>query len=283
MPAMDPQLREGYETGRRMLRRHDPTYYFATRRLPPELRPATHALYGYVRTADEIVDGPRRPPTPAARRAALDAWEAELHAGHGSRSPVVRALADAGDRHELPLAELGTYMRSMRIDCEPVRIVSWEELVTYMDGSAGSVGRIMAPLLGVPADHHADLGRLGVAFQLANFIRDVREDQRLDRVYLPAEDRERFGVSMEHLAAPASGPELRALIAHEIARARGLFGAARPAIAAAPQSVRPGIRFAIGLYRRMLDRIETSGFDVLGRPPGVRVWHIPGAAREALR
>jgi 15-cis-phytoene synthase len=283
MPAMDPQLREGYETGRRMLRRHDPTYYFATRRLPPELRPATHALYGYVRTADEIVDGPRRPPTPAARRAALDAWEAELHAGHGSSSPVVRALADAGDRHELPLSELGTYMRSMRIDCAPVRMVSWEELVTYMDGSAGSVGRIMAPLLGVPPDHHADLGRLGIAFQLANFIRDVSEDRRLDRVYLPGEDRERFGVSEDHLSAPAAGPEVRALIAHELARARGLFGAARPAIAAAPQSVRPGIRFAIGLYRRMLDRIEASDFDVLGRAPGVRVWHIPGAAREALR
>ena len=72
MPAMDPQLREGYERGRRMLRRHDPTYYFATRRLPAELRPATHALYGYVRTADQIVDGPRRAPTPAERRAALD-------------------------------------------------------------------------------------------------------------------------------------------------------------------------------------------------------------------
>jgi phytoene synthase len=102
-------------------------------------------------------------------------------------------------------------------------------------------------------------------------------------VYLPAEDRERFGVSEADLSAPAAGPELRALVAHEIARARGLFGAARPAIAAAPQSVRPGIRFAIALYRRMLDRIEAGGFDVLGRAPGVRAWHIPGAAREALR
>jgi 15-cis-phytoene synthase len=279
---MDPQLREGYETSRRMLLRHDPTYYFATRRLPPELRPPTHALYGYVRVADQIVDGPQRPPTPAARRAALDAWEAELRAGAASEVPVVRALADAAERHELPLGELRTYMRSMRIDCAPVRIATWEELVAYMDGSAGSVGRIMAPLLGVPHRHHADLGRLGLAFQLANFVRDVREDHRLDRVYLPAEDRERFGVSEEHLAAPVAGPEVRALVAHEVARARGLFAAAGPAIAAAPSSVRPGIRFAIGLYRRMLDRIERGGFDVLGRRPGVRLWHLPGAAREAL-
>src|SRR4051794_13908728 len=283
MRFMDPALREGYETSRRMQRRHDPTYYFATRRLPAELRPATHALYGYVRTADQIVDGPRRADTPDARRAALDAWEAELEAGATSSQPIVRALTDAAARHRLPLGELRTYMRSMRIDCAPVRIASWDELVAYMDGSAGSVGRIMAALLGVPARHNADLGRLGHAFQLANFIRDVREDRRLDRVYLPAEDRERFGVGEADLAAAVASPAVRALVAHEVARARALFAGARPAIAAAPASVRPGVRFAAGLYSRMLDRVEATNFDVLGAKPGVRVWHIPGAAREALR
>jgi phytoene synthase len=283
MSAMDPELRAGYETSRRMLRRHDPTYYFATRRLPAELRPATHALYGFVRTADEIVDGPRRPPTPEARRAALDAWEAELRLGATSSVAIVRALADAAARHALPLEELRTYMRSMRIDCAPVRIESWEELVAYMDGSAGSVGRIMAALLGIPRHHHDDLGRLGIAFQLANFIRDVGEDRRLDRVYLPREDRARFGVSEADLAAHSAGPELRALVAHEVARARSLFAAARPAIASAPASVRPGIRFAIGLYARMLDRVERVGCDVLGRTMGVRAWHLPGAVREAIR
>src|ERR687884_2371469 len=102
MPAMDDAVRQGYETCRRMQRRHDPTYYWAPRRLPAEVRPATHALYGYVRTADQIVDGPRRPATPAARRAALDAWEAELEAGLAagrSPQPVVGALVDAGRRH----------------------------------------------------------------------------------------------------------------------------------------------------------------------------------------
>jgi phytoene synthase len=89
-------------------------------------------------------------------------------------------------------------------------------------------------------------------------------------------------VAEDQLAAPAAGPELRALVAHEVARARRLFAGAAPAIAAAPSTVRPGVRFAIGLYRRMLDRIEASGFDVLGRRTGVRVWHVPGAAREAL-
>jgi 15-cis-phytoene synthase len=279
-------LDRSYETCRRMQRRHDPTYYWATRRLPAEIRPATHALYGYVRTADEIVDGPRRPTSAAARRAALDAWEHELERGLAagrSPNPVVGALVDAGRRHRLPLGELRTYMRSMRIDCAPVRIETWPELEAYMDGSAGSVGRIMAPLLGVPEPHHAGYGRLGQAFQLANFIRDVREDARLDRVYLPAEDRERFGVGAEELGRAHASPELRALLAHEVRRARALFADAEPALAATPASVRTGVRFAVAVYVRVLDRVERIDFDVLGRRAGVRAWQLPGAVAGAIR
>ena len=283
---MDELLDQSYETCRRMHRRHDPTYYWATRRLPREIRPATHALYGYVRTADEIVDGPARPASAEARRAALDAWERELHDGLAqgrSPHPVVGALVDAGRRHRLPLGELGTYMRSMRIDCSPVRIGSWEELEAYMDGSAGSVGRIMAPLLGVPARHHAGYGRLGQAFQLANFIRDVREDTSLDRIYLPAEDRAAYGVAEPDLAGGTASPELRALLAMEVRRARGLFAEAEPAVAAAPASVRTGVRFAVAVYLRVLDRVERIEFDVLGRGTAVRPWQLPGAAIGAIR
>jgi 15-cis-phytoene synthase len=280
MQRMEEGVREGYELGRRMQRRHDPTYYWATRRLPAEVRPATHALYGYVRTADEIVDGRRRPATPPARRAALDAWEEELAA---ARHPVARALRHAGKRHALPLEELGGYMRAMRVDCASVRIGTWEELQEYMDGSAGSVGRIMAALLGVPARHRGDFGRLGQAFQLANFIRDVGEDRRLDRVYLPREDLARFGVAEHELGGRRASAELRALVAHEVARARRLFAAAAPAVAAAPASVRPGVRLAVAVYGRVLDRVEAVGGDVLGRRTGIRVRQLPGAVAEALR
>jgi 15-cis-phytoene synthase len=286
MPTMDPALTTAYDTCRRMHRRHDPTYYWATRRLPAEIRPATHALYGYVRTADQLVDGPRRAPTPEARRAALDAWEGELARGlHDGRSPnpVVGALVDAAGRHDLPLSELAPYMRSMRVDCAPVRIGSWEELVAYMEGSAGSVGRIMAPLLGVPERHHADYGRLGLAFQHANFIRDVAEDYDLDRIYLPQADRERFGVAEADFGRPSASPELRALVEHEVGRARKLFAAAGPAVAAAPAAVRPGIRLACAVYESVLDRVEAAGYDVLGRRTGVRPWRLPLLVFEALR
>jgi 15-cis-phytoene synthase len=267
MGAMDPSLTAAYEACRRLQRRHDPTYYWATRRLPADVRPATHALYGYVRTADQIVDGPDRPPTPAARRAALDAWEEELRRGRSSH-PAVIALVDAGERHDLPLEELGPYMRSMRVDCGPVRIGSDDELDVYMDGSAGSVGRIMAPLLGVPDPFHRDFGRLGQAFQLANFIRDVAEDWQMDRIYLP-------GLTDADVRSRRATPRLRAVVAHQVARARALFAAAEPAVAAAPASVRTGVRLACAAYGRILDRAEAAGGDVLGRRVGVRPLDFP--------
>jgi 15-cis-phytoene synthase len=286
MHAMDPGLSAAYDACRRLQRRHDPTYYWATRRLPREMRPATHALYGYVRTADEIVDGPRRPPTAAARRAALDAWEDELHralAGAGPAHPVVGALVHAGERHRLPLDELGTYMRSMRVDCGPVRIGSWEELLVYMDGSTGSVGRIMAALLGISASDNGDFSRLAQAFQMTNFVRDVGEDWRLDRIYLPADDRARFGVAEEDLARRRATPALRALMTQQIARARALFEAAEPAIAAAPASARSAMRLACRAYGRVLDRAEAAGGDVLGRRVGLRPWDVPAVVVGAVR
>ena len=280
------ELAGSYELCRRIHRRFDPTYYWATRRLPPDVRPAVHALYGFVRGADELVDGPRRPPDPGARRAALDAWEGELEMGLSrgrSEHPVIAALVDAGTRHDLPLDELRVYMRSMRVDCGRVRMATADELDRYMDGSAGSVGRIMAPLLGVPERHHAGMGRLGHAFQLTNFIRDVREDTALDRVYLPADVRERYGVGEEDLRAETTSPELKALLALEVRRARELFTEAEPAIAAAPGSVRSGMRLAVAVYQRVLDRVERIDFDVLGRATGVRPWQLPGAVIGALR
>lgn len=256
-----------------MHRRHDPTYYWATRRLPREVHAPTHALYAYVRVADEIVDGEGRAADPAQRRAALDAWQAELAA---PQHPAARALVDAAHRHALPLDELETYMRSMRIDCGPVRMGSRDELDSYMDGSAGSVGRIMATVLGIPERHRADFGALGRAFQLANFIRDVREDLRLDRVYLP-------GVDVEDLRGPVTPPHVRTVIAEEIARARAMFAASAPATAAAPRRVRPGMRMAVAVYARVLDRVEAAGCDVMRRRTEPRPRDLAVAALQGLR
>ena len=251
-----------------MQQRHDPTFYFATLRLPPQMRPAVHALYAFVRQADDLVDGRHRPPHPAERRAALDALEHDLFeavAGGQSANPAVAALADAGARHDLPLHELRAYMDSMRIDCEPVRISSRAELASYMDGSAAAVGRIMSPLLGAPPSAAESFARLGVAFQLTNFIRDVREDWELGRMYLPTGEFARLGVSEDDIGRGAASPGLRALVAEEVARARGLFADGAHALASVDPGVRPGIRMARAVYLRVLDRVERLEYDVLAR------------------
>jgi phytoene synthase len=252
MPTTD--TRAAYIRCAALQRRHDPTFHLATQVLSRDVRPAVHAVYGFVRGADELVDGPGRAPPPAERRAALDAWQAELAAGiaaGGSDHPVIAALVDAGARHDLPLEELGAYMDSMRVDCdEHVRIGSRAELDTYMNGSAAAVGRVMAPLLGVPPERREQVARLAVAFQLTNFLRDVREDYAMDRVYLPGLDEE----------ALAAGRSAR-LPAEEIGRARQLFhDSARAVLESCAPRARPGIALATTIYRRVhLARVARRG------------------------
>jgi phytoene synthase len=270
---MDRRLQESYRTCRRMQRRHDPTYYCATSLLSRDVRPAVHALYGFVRGADEIVDGPRRPPAGAPRRAALDAWQAELERGLAagrSEHPVIAALVDAGPRYGMPLHLLPRYVQSMRVDCdEPVRICSRAQLDDYMEGSAATVGRIMAPLLDAP-DPEA-VARLGVAFQLTNFIRDVDVDWRMDRVYLP-------GLSEDDLRAGAATEPLRERVAQEVGRARALFAdTAGVALTVAP-GMRHGVRIARAVYARVLDRVERNGYDVLGARVRLHPWEAAAAA-----
>jgi phytoene synthase len=282
---MASDLAESYEACRRLHRRHDPTYYFATRRLPREVRPAVHALYAFVRRADELVDGPGRAARPEDRRKMLDRLESDLAAGlqtGHSPDPVISALADAGTRHELPLGELRTYMCSMRIDCGRVRIESWEELERYMDGSAAAVGRIMAPLLGAPAHARERFASMGLAFQLTNFIRDVREDYELDRIYLPREDCDRFGVAEREFAGRQATPGFRALLALEVARARSLFRDSAPALDAVEPRVRPGMRMARAVYLGVLDRVEGLGYDVLARDARLPPWALGRSVLASL-
>jgi 15-cis-phytoene synthase len=268
-----------------MQRRHDPTYYWATMRLPLDVRPAVHALYGFVRGADQLVDGPNRPPDPAARRLALDRWQAELEQGMAtgcSRHPVIAAVVDAGRRRDLPLSELSVYMDSMRFDCGRVRVATQAELDSYMRGSAGAVGLIMVPLLGVPPELHSTVAKLGTAFQLTNFIRDVREDYGLDRVYLPLEDRVRLGVSDQDIAERRITDGFRVLLAHEVTRARHLFATAAILDDVLDPAILPGVRLARVVYERVLDRVEALGFDVLRHRVRLPPWQIGAVALAAL-
>ena len=281
-PFTEPAPAAAYATCRRMLRRHDPTYHLAVARLPRERRSAVHALYGFVRGADEIVDGAGSILLPDERRAALDEWQGELERGMEtgrSDHPVIGALVHAATTYELPVFELRPYMASMRMDCGRLRIQTREELDRYMNGSGASVGRIMAVILGAP-EQSEPLARLGVAFQLTNFLRDLREDYLLDRIYLPADERERHGVDDSDLAAATASPRLRELVASEVRLARTLFAETTPGLLASIPSARRGIGIARAVYCAVLDRIERNGFDVLGRGSRPKLFDLARVAHS---
>ena len=235
---------------------------------PPAIRPATHALYGYVRTADEIVDGPRRAPSAAARRAALDDWERELERGlaaDGSAQPVVRALVDAGRRHRLPLGELRTYMSSMRdrLRARADRDVAGARVLH------GRLGRLRRP------DHGAAARRPRRATTPATGGSARPSSSRTSSATCartrastgstcPREDRARFGVGEDALARDHASPELRALLAFEVRRAHALFAEAEPAIAAAPElraqrRALRGRRLPARARPRRADRVRRAG------------------------
>ena len=207
----------------------------------------------------------------------------ELRGAGGPVHPVVAALVDAGRRRQLPLGELRLYFDSMRKDSEPVRVQTWDELERYMQGSAGSVGRILAALLCVPPERAGEFASLALAFQLTNFVRDVREDWELDRVYLPAEDLDHFGVSVDQIERREVTPGFRRLVALEVERARSLFRASATAADTVAPDVQRGMHLARSVYLRVLDRTERLDFDVLGRRPRLPPWELAQAVAGALR
>jgi phytoene synthase len=250
------------------------------------MRPAVHAVYGFVRTADEIVDGADRPVSAQQRLRELDQLEEELglaRAGGSVQTPAVMALVDAAQRHNLPLDELGPYLNSMRRDVQPLRITDWADLESYMEGSAGSVGRIMAPLLGAPAWARGSFARLGLAFQLTNFIRDFQEDLSLGRVYLPADELAQAGVGDDGLAAIPACDGLRSVVERQVVRARDLFAEGLDGARAVTPTVRRGIGFARAIYVRTLDRVEALGFDVTGRKLSLPPIALASAALRGLK
>ncbi len=173
-------------------------------------------------------------------------------------------------------------MDSMRLDCGPVRVVTRTELDLYMGGSAAAVGLIMAPLLDTPVELHPVVGELGTAFQLTNFIRDVGEDYELDRIYLPAEELARCGVSVDDIAQQRMTDGLRTLLAAEVGRARQKFADTRILHEVLHPAVRPGVLLACSVYERVLDRIEASDFDVLANHVRVPPWQLGSVALTAL-
>ncbi|MFF3504581.1 phytoene/squalene synthase family protein [Streptomyces sp. NPDC003247] len=271
----DPALRDAYARCRALNARHGRTYFLATRLLPVERRPAVHALYGFARWADDIVDS-LDDGVPRHRRAEdLGRLQAGLERGlrdGGSTEPVVLALADTARRYAIDHRHFTDFMAAMRSDLEVTDYPTYDDLRAYMHGSAAVIGLQMLPVLGtvVPREEAAPhAAALGVAFQLTNFLRDVGEDLDRGRVYLPADLLRAHGVDRGLLAwSRATGrPDRRiteALRAFE-ELTRGVYREAAPGLAQLDPVSRPCIRTAFVLYGGILDAVADGGYAVLHR------------------
>ena len=286
----DPALRASYEACRRLNASHGKTYYLATLLLPAEKRPYVHALYGFARYADEIVDDLGSTLTDAEKADWLVGWGEQfvrdVEAG-GSDHPISRAVVDTVRRWDVPMAYVEAFLASMRMDLTVTSYETYDDLMTYVYGSAAVIGLEMVPVLEplVPreiADPYAQ--DLGIAFQLSNFLRDVGEDLRRGRVYLPMEDLRAFGVTREHLAHGVVDGPVRRLLAFEVARTRELYRSAALGVRLLHPTSRPCIETALALYGGILDEIERADYAVLGQRVGVGAGRraavaLPGLAR----
>lgn len=270
----DPVLRSAYQRCRTLNARHGRTYFLATRLLAPSQRPPVHALYGFARWLDDIVDEPAAGATPAIIAAELDAVERKffsaLAAGH-SDDPQLASVIDTSARYEIPSRHFRAFFHSMRMDLTVTDYPRRAALDEYVHGSAEVIGLQVLPVLGTvtgrdeAAPHAAALGK---AFQLTNFLRDVAEDLARDRVYLPADELAAFEVDRDRLRWCAErhlvDRAVREALAAQIAITRTLYDLARPGIAMLHPVSRACVATAFRLYAEILDRIERAGYNVFG-------------------
>ncbi|GAA3764427.1 phytoene/squalene synthase family protein [Salinactinospora qingdaonensis] len=271
-----PELRAAYQHCRALHARYGRTYYLATRILPPWRRPAIHALYGFARWVDDVVDeNGAAGRSPATVLAALDAelrsalaGDPPPPAGRPPR-PVIRAVADTAARYHIDSAYFSAFMAAMRMDLTHTSYATLNELRRYMYGSAAVIGLQVLPVLGTvtPRERAAPhAAALGEAFQLTNFLRDVAEDLDRGRVYLPQDILATHGVDRALLLQcrrqGRNHPHVRAALADLVALTRDIYAQARPGIAMLSPVSRPCVATAYTLYQGILDEIERADYDV---------------------
>ena len=265
----DPDLRASYAECKRLNALHGKTYFLATLLLPKAKRPFVHALYGFARYADEIVDDLASELSIEEKAQALSTWGdgvlSDLKKGT-SDDHVGRALIDTVKRFDIPHEHFEAFLHSMTMDLTVQEYETYEDLLEYVYGSAAVIGLEMVPILGpLHNDAFEAAKKLGIAFQLANFIRDVDEDLDRGRVYLPIKELARFGVTREMLEERVLTPEIIEALKFQIARVRQLQNEAAPGIAMLEPTSRPCIEAASTLYCGIVDEVEKIGYDIFNQ------------------
>jgi phytoene synthase len=267
-----PHLRASYRHCRALHARHGRTYFLATRLLPAARRPAVHALYGFARHVDDLVDTAPPGADPETIVARIDALGTALRCGFDAGQidhPMLAAVVHTATRFGIDAVLFERFLESMRMDLHVTDYPDRAALERYVHGSAEVIGLQMLPVLGTvcarerAAPHAA---ALGTAFQLTNFLRDVGEDLDRGRVYLPADELAAHGVDRHRLqwCRRTGRPDarVRAALADQVRRTRAEYQRARPGIALLHPSARPCVATAFTLYSRILDQIERRGHDV---------------------
>jgi phytoene synthase len=263
--GMDQDLAAAYERCRELHKRHGRTYYLATRLLPAWKRRHVHALYGFTRYADEIVDQTEALP-PAERAALLQDWSDRFFRGE-TDDELLPAVLHTIAVFNLDREDFTKFLRSMAMDLTVLSYPTYDDLLAYMEGSAAVIGTMMLPILGSSdlAAAREPARQLGLAFQLTNFIRDVAEDLDRGRTYLPDEHLARFGITRADLEQRRSTPEIKALIAYEIGKAREHYALAAPGIPLLNAGSQACMRTAYRLYGGILDEVIAADYDVFAR------------------
>ena len=272
----DPSLREAYRQCRTLNARYGKTFFLATRLLAPRQRPAVHALYGFARFADDILDDLDDPRTVDQRADQLQQLSTRLFNALAEKQPcgddpVLTAVVHTARKYDIGWDLFDDFLASMRMDLEVTDYPDRAALEKYMYGSADVIGLQMLPVLGtvVPREQAAPYAAaLGTAFQLTNFLRDVDEDLHRGRVYLPADELAAHGVDRDLLrwcqANRRTDHRVRAALAEQHVRTREVYEKAKPGIAMLAPASRPCVAAASTLYSEILDRIEASDFEIFG-------------------
>jgi len=267
---MDADLRASYLECKRLNSLHGKTYYLATLLLPPAKRPFVHALYGFARYADEIVDDLASILTEEEKANSLKEWGdgvlADIRSGK-SKDHVGSALVDTVKRFNIPIAHIEAFLNSMKMDLIITEYHSYEDLCEYVYGSAAVIGLQMVAVLGTNSDtdiKEANIAaeKLGIAFQLANFIRDVGEDLDRGRIYLPITELQAHGVTREMLENRIVTPQIKSALKEQIRRVRILKEESATGIKLLSADSRSCIEAASELYCGIVDEVEKINYEI---------------------
>ena len=257
------QIEQSYAYCRCVARSRAKNFYYSFLLLSAQQRKAMCAIYAFMRYCDDLSD------EPGASRAAIDRWRAELEdalEGRFSGHPVWPAFHHTVRRFGIPREYFREMIEGVASDLEPRQIETFDQLYRYCYQVASVVGLTIVHVFGFDTPRALPLAeKCGVAFQLTNILRDIREDAGRDRIYLPAEDLCKFGVDPEDLRAGHRTEPILRLMRFEAARTRAYYNDAMPLLDLIHPRSRPSLWALITIYSRLLERIERTNYDVFSR------------------